>query len=351
MGLVFTSEGLDRALKDLAKDRLLYGPKCFEGESEYSDQDSIRYGPWRGVGDMVLDLKSNFSFKEIIMPISETLFYFTEEEFKEADPYNKKEAYVFLRSCDLHALKRLDAIYLDQGQGPDYFYKRLRDKVRFILIGCQEAFENCFCVDMGTNKSEDYMASLDEREGSYYMDIKDPDLEARLRPYAEKEEEVSPAYVTQTHKEVRVPEEVDPIYISKKEDLWEEYDSRCIACGRCNFTCPTCTCFSMQDIFYRDNAKAGERRRVWASCMVDGYTDVAGGGHYRAQNGQRMRFKALHKIHDFKERHGFNMCTGCGRCDDACPEYISFSHTINKVAGAMEEKLEDDEEVLANASK
>ena len=44
----------------------------------------------------------------------------------------------------------------------------------------------------------------------------------------------------------------------------------------CNFVCPTCTCFTMQDIFYKDNPKAGERRRVWASCQVDGYSDIAG---------------------------------------------------------------------------
>ena len=31
------------------------------------------------------------------------------------------------------------------------------------------------------------------------------------------------------------------------------------------------------------------------------------------------------------------MCTGCGRCDDACPEYISFSNCINKLNKAMEE--------------
>ena len=39
----------------------------------------------------------------------------------------------------------------------------------------------------------------------------------------------------------------------------------CIACGRCNFVCPTCTCFIMQDIAYKENGRAGERRRVWAS--------------------------------------------------------------------------------------
>ncbi|MCC8177608.1 MAG: 4Fe-4S dicluster domain-containing protein [Cloacibacillus sp.] len=78
-----------------------------------------------------------------------------------------------------------------------------------------------------------------------------------------------------------------------------------------------------------------------ASCMADGFTDVAGGGSYRKKSGERMRFKTLHKIYDFKERFGYQMCVGCERCDDACPEYISFSHCINRLAEAIKEVEKD----------
>ena len=122
-----------------------------------------------------------------------------------------------------------------------------------------------------------------------------------------------------------------------KAPLWDEYNARCIGCGRCNFVCPTCTCYTMQDVYYTDNGKVGERRRVGASCMVDGYTNVAGGGQYRRNKGERMRFKVLHKIVDFRKRFGYDMCVGCGRCDDVCPEYISYSNIINKVNAACEE--------------
>ena len=84
----------------------------------------------------------------------------------------------------------------------------------------------------------------------------------------------------------------------------------------------------MQDLFYTENGKAGERRRVWSSCMVDGFTDVAGGS-YRKQQGERMRFKVLHKVLDFRQRFGYDMCVGCGRCDAVCPEYISFAEAVN----------------------
>jgi anaerobic sulfite reductase subunit A len=33
------------------------------------------------------------------------------------------------------------------------------------------------------------------------------------------------------------------------------------------------------------------------------------------------------------------MCVGCGRCDDICPEYISFSNIINKVNAAVKKEV------------
>ena len=147
-----------------------------------------------------------------------------------------------------------------------------------------------------------------------------------------------PSHVTQNDITVTIPSNLTTEV--SNSTMWNEYDNRCINCGRCNFVCPTCTSFTMQDLYYSENGKVGERRRVWASCMVDGFTDVAGGGSYRQKNGQRMRFKVLHKVLDYKQRNGYHMCVGCGRCDDICPEYISFSNCINKLQNAMTEVTE-----------
>ena len=207
--------------------------------------------------------------------------------------------------------------------------------MKFVLMGCKNAFENCFCVDMQTNRIETYDASLEKKGDFYEMDNRFADWETVLERNGMSRRVVVPSYVTETNVHVSIPQGLS-LDVSRSK-IWDEYDSRCINCGRCNFVCPTCTCFSMQDIFYTDNGKIGERRRVAASCMVDGYTDVAGGGAYRQKNGQRMRFRVLHKVYDFKKRFGFHMCTGCGRCDDVCPEYISFSDCINKLGIAVKE--------------
>ena len=337
MGYKLSSSGMNSVLSELSREYRIFAPKSFEGMGHFSDTDLIRYGEIKSIDEIVLDKKSQFSFKEIVFPVSETLFYFTENQVKSAEEEQKKTI-VFLRSCDLHSLRRLDDTYLSNGP-EDFYYKRLRDKVKFALIGCRESFENCFCVDMETSKSENYSFSLDMRDGDYHVDCRESEWAEIFKVCSSEEIEVIPDYVTENKVRVSIPENLG-IEVSKSS-MWDEYDSRCIDCGRCNFVCPTCTCFTMQDIFYTDNGKVGERRRVWASCMVDGFTDVAGGGSYRQKNGQRMRFKVLHKVLDYKQRNGYHMCTGCGRCDDVCPEYISFSNTINKLEAAMKEVTGD----------
>ena len=343
MTFKLTKDELNAALENLKKDATLYGPKLMPGQGAYSDTDMVRYGPVESIDEVVFDRKSDYSFKEIFLPITETMFYFTEQSIA-APEIDDRKTIVFLRSCDLEAVKRLDDIYLNNGPA-DFFYKRLRAKVKFWLIPCVESFANCFCLSMGTGTSSDYDASLEPLpDGTFAVNNHCPEWAIFFPVIDQALPDTTPSFPSNN------PVKVDPGRLDKLSmswaaqlPLWDEYDQRCINCGRCNFVCPTCTCFTAQDIFHQDNPKVGERRRVWASCMVDGFTDMAGGHFFRPKNGQRIRFKALHKMHDFNKRFGRHMCVGCGRCDDICPEYISFSHTINKLAAALEGENKNDQ--------
>lgn len=338
MGFQIRKEEFESMIQAWEKEYVIYAPKLFQGGGSFSDTDCVRYDIIHSMDEIVFDRKSQYSFKEVLVPISQTLFYFTEDTVKETEA-PKKGAIVFLRSCDLHAVKRLDEIYLQNGK-EDYYYKRLREYIKFVLIGCTSSFETCFCVDMGTNQSANYDLSINKREDTYFWDCKNTEWNHVILELCNQNQEIDvvPDYVTENKIRVNIPENLNQQVACS--NMWDEYDSRCINCGRCNFVCPTCTCFTMQDLFYTENGKVGERRRVWASCMVDGFTDVAGGGSYRQKNGQRMRFKVLHKVLDYKQRNGYHMCVGCGRCDDICPEYISFSNCINKLEDTMKEVIE-----------
>ena len=326
MGYNLSKEKADKIFQSWAEKYDVFAPVLMEGEGCFSDTDIIRYGKVKNLDDIEWKKKSDYSFKEILLKINETLFYFTEDQTT-VPKGPEKDILIFLRSCDLHAVKRLDEIYLKNGF-EDFYYARVRERAKFILMGCETTCASGFCVSMGTNKADNYDAYVKVDEDAVYMDLKWEELFNGLKDA--EEVEVVPDFVTENIEKVTLPKNLSNESFTK--EIWKEYGARCIACGRCNFVCPTCTCFTMQDIFYKDNEKVGERRRVWASCQIDGYTEMAGGHGYRKSQGDRMRFKVMHKIYDYEKRFGYPMCVGCGRCDDVCPEYISYSNCVNRLA-------------------
>ena len=333
MGFKIRTKDLNDVFENLSKSYKIMAPTVIEGAGRSSETDVVRYDVVKKVEDIEFNKKSDYSYKEALIPITETILFFNQDEYKVPD-YKEKPQIIFLRSCDLHAVKRLDDIYLRNGF-EDPYYKRIRDNVKFVLMGCENSFDSCYCVDMGTNKSENYDAYLKVTDEYAYLDIKDEELNGYFNDIPKKEEEIKPDFVLENKVSVNIPENLN-INIFKSK-MWDEYSERCIPCGRCTFVCPTCTCNSMQDIYYSDNENVGERRRVWASCQVPGYTTMAGGHEFRKSNGEKMRFKIMHKVYDYKKRWGYHMCVGCGRCDDICPEYISVSGCINKLQDAMDE--------------
>lgn len=325
MGWQMTKAQADTLFSKWTERYDVFAPVLMRGDGCFSDTDVVRYGQVTSLDQIVWDRKSDYSFKEALLAINETLFYYTEDETT-VPKGPARERLIFLRACDLHAVKRLDEIYLKNGF-EDFYYARVREKTKFILMGCETSCDAGFCVSMGTNQAENYDAYLHVKGDTVWLDVKCDGLQTEP---ASTECEVTPAFVTENKEKVMLPKKLSNE--SFQLDIWKEYGSRCIGCGRCNFVCPTCTCFTMQDIFYKDNPKVGERRRVWASCQVDGYTEIAGGIDFRKAQSDRMRFKVMHKIYDYEKRFGYPMCVGCGRCDDVCPEYISYSTLVNRLA-------------------
>ena len=326
MGYQLSKERANEIFHQWSEKYNIFAPVLKEGEGCFSDTDIIRYGKVSCLDEIEWNKKSDYSFKEILLAINETLFYFTEDQTI-VPKGSEKDILIFLRSCDLHAVKRLDEIYLKNGF-EDFYYARVRERAKFVLMGCESTCQSGFCVSMGTNKSDNYDAYIKVTGDVVTMDLKWDELAVSVE--GETAAEVTPDYVTENIEKVTLPKNLSNESYTK--EIWKEYGDRCIKCGRCNFVCPTCTCFTMQDIFYKDNAKVGERRRVWASCQIDGYTDMAGGHGFRKSQGDRMRFKVMHKIYDYEKRFGYPMCVGCGRCDDVCPEYISYSNCVNRLA-------------------
>lgn len=325
---------IDYAKMDIILDSLkekynVYGPVKTRSKG-------IVYGKVKSASDIVYDEKTTSSPKEVIYPVVQKLLYFTADECVETKLDDDKGILLFARPCDINGLERLDLIFNENGNAPDFYYARLREKLKVVMIECRESFENCFCCSMATNKTDNYSMAVKFDENGLLASVKDDEL----RPYFKGKEaaDYTPSFVEENQIKVEVPKNIteDMLEDIYALDLWKEYNENCMSCGRCNARCISCSCFDTIDITYNETSKDGERRRVWSSCMLEDFSTMAGGHGVRSSAGDRMRFKTMHKIYDFDKRFGKgNMCVGCGRCSDSCSKDISFSDTINKLSLAL----------------
>ncbi|MDU5209321.1 MAG: anaerobic sulfite reductase subunit AsrA [Clostridium sp.] len=341
MGYNLSFQEVNALFEDLKKEYKIYAPKRFKKQGRYSDTDIIKYDEVSTVEEIEFKEKSHYPVKEVITPITQTLYYFTEDEFRESSIGHNKKILIFARPCDINAQRRQDMIYLHNGNFEDTFYKRIRERVKFICIECVDGFDTCFCVSMNSNKTDDYSLAVRFNESSLLFDVKDKEFSKFFNN--KKEEEFELKFIEENEAKVTIPEINDKEILIKLKNhpMWNEYNKRCLGCGSCTIACSTCSCYTTRDIVYDSLGKIGERRRVQASCHIDGFDEMAGGHNFRTTKADKMRYKVLHKIHDYKAQFGDeHMCVGCGRCTDRCPEHISITATINKVNNAVNEIME-----------
>ena len=338
MGYNLSFQEVNTLFEDLKKEYKIYAPKRFKKQGRYSDTDIIKYDEVSTVEEIEFKEKSHYPVKEVITPITQTLYYFTEDEFRESSIGHNKKILIFARPCDINAQRRQDMIYLHNGNFEDTFYKRIRERVKFICIECVDGFDTCFCVSMNSNKTDDYSLAVRFNESSLLFDVKDEEFSKFFSDKTEEEFELK--FIEENEAKVTIPEINDKEVLIKLKNhpMWNEYNKRCLGCGSCTIACSTCSCYTTRDIVYDSLGKIGERRRVQASCHIDGFDEMAGGHNFRTTKADKMRYKVLH---DYKAQFGDeHMCVGCGRCTDRCPEHISITATINKVNNAVNEIME-----------
>lgn len=342
MGYKLTFNEVSELFNKLIEEYRIFAPKRFEKQGRYSNTDIIKYSEVTKVEEIVFDEKSTYPAKEVITPISQTLYYFTEDEIKESSYGDKRKILIFGRPCDINAQERQDKIYLHNGNFQDDFYKKVRSRVKFVCIECTEGFDTCFCVSMNSNKTDNYEMAVRVVDDGLLFNIKDVEFEKYFT--TNNKADFNLESIQKNKVDVRIPtiDSTEVVEELKNHPMWNEFNGRCIECGSCTISCSTCSCYTTRDIIYDAEGNIGERRRVQASCHIDGFDEMAGGHKFRKTAGDKMRYKVLHKIHDYKEKFGDNhMCVGCGRCTDRCPQHISMTATINKVADAVDEIVKE----------
>lgn len=301
--------------------------------------DLIRYGEITSLDQIVHNEKSHFSPKEVFYPVSQTMFYFQGNNCTEKEADCDKDIILFARPCDINAIRRLDNIFLNNGQS-DVYYSRMREKLHIFMLECRTGFDNCFCVSMGSNLADAYSAAFRIDDICALVEVRD---ETFLSYFADEVPiDFAPEFVKKNKRAARLPR-IDREKMNEicKLEYWDQFDEKCIGCGGCNTVCPTCSCFDTVDVIYDETSMDGERRRVWSSCMLQDFTRTAGGGMARKTPGANMRFKVLHKVFDYNYRFGGkeHMCVGCGRCIDRCPKEIDYLSTVNGLTDLLEKEV------------
>ncbi len=338
MAYRLTRSDVDMLLESLSATYDVYAPKRFPKQGRYSETDFVRYDRVHHFDEIVWDQKSDFPAKEVINPIQETIFHFTEDEYTESKG-PKRPILIFARPCDINAQVIQADIFRMNGGFPDYYYMRVREQVKFILMDCHGGDDTCFCLSMGTNRTDDYAIAVKFDEEGLFAEVKDEVFHPYFESFAPSD--FTPAFVEEGQElSVEIPDLTDPevLLALKHHPMWDEYNKRCISCGACTVACSTCTCFRSRDVIWGENPEVGERRRVYQSCQVPGYDTMAGQREMRPDAASRMRYKVLHKFHAHKARFKtHHMCVGCGRCIHRCPEFISIVETMKKVNRAVAE--------------
>jgi anaerobic sulfite reductase subunit A len=183
MGYVIEQKQLDLLLQSWQSEYLIFAPKRFTGGGRFSDTDMHPLRRNNRADEIVFDEKSQYSFKEALVPVSETLFFFTEDQTREAKP-GRKEQSSFMRSCDINALRSGWMKCICTTGLPTTTTARLRDNIKIVLMGCSHSFESCFCVSMGTSQTDNYDMSIDRlADGSFAVDCKDTGISELLRDW------------------------------------------------------------------------------------------------------------------------------------------------------------------------
>ncbi|HCP60485.1 MAG TPA: hypothetical protein DIT43_02830 [Dehalococcoidia bacterium] len=286
--------------------------------------------------------------KEYLFPQREELLTFTvkgKEIRVEAHPDKVKRVIWGIRPCDLAGIKTLDTIFLSNYI--DNYYQARRENTILMGLNCNEPCSSGFCSPLGTGPfAKDSFDLLFTDLGNRFLietgseagrelvaSSADLFAEARDADKAELrklEEKCKRAF------ESPLPSTVDLATVSNKlsgawgDALWTEESETCILCGGCNFICPTCHCFNIEDI-PAEQQGVSTRVRYWDSCQLGGFTQMAAENTRRTQ-AERLRQRVFHKLVYIPDKYnGAVGCTGCGRCIEVCPGEISITNILGRV--------------------
>jgi ferredoxin len=294
----------------------------------------VQYAWLRRTDDLRLDgfIRPANSIKEFVFPRHEKLYGYRIQdqqiELYDVDSSAAEQLIIAARPCDAASLPILDPLF--NWDYRDELYNRHRAQTTIVTLACREHDDHCFCTSVGCGPA-------DERgSDAMLFDLGDGDFEVRL--LTDKGRRLFEGRTTSADRTgtagpgpaATIDLEAVRRFIQGGFDspVWAAQTLRCLGCGACAFTCPTCHCF---DIVDEGNAAGGSRVRNWDACQFGLFTLHASGHNPRTVQGQRQRQRITHKFEIYPEKFGEILCTGCGNCTRNCPVALGVRPVLQAI--------------------
>jgi ferredoxin len=300
--------------------------------------DLVLYRPIQASAQLLLDgfIHPQNSIKEFFLPRHEPIYTYRFKgkkiELGDIEPPGTPRLILAARPCDAAMLPILDRVFNWDYQ--DKFYNRRREAATVVALACTAFDDNCFCTSVGITPSSERGADallLPLGDGSY-----------EVRCLTDKGTALFAGQTTpgtQTGTATPGPEkrfDLDAIRTflqgHYEDPAWQEIALRCLGCGACAYTCPTCHCF---DIVDEGTGAGGARVKNWDCCQFGQFTLHASGHNPRTAQAHRQRQRTLHKFSIYPEKFGENLCTGCGNCTRNCPVSLGILTAMDRLGRSL----------------
>jgi len=281
------------------------------------------------------------SWKKYLFPASSRLG--AADQADQPDPA-ERFAFIGVRACELNAIAIQDRVFTG-GRHADPEYAGNREGAFIVAVNCGQAGRTCFCASMsaGPRASAGFDLALTELLDSaghrFLVETGTPRgaevlADAGVVPARPGDIAAADEIVERTTaamgRSMPAIDLRDLLYDNQEHPRWDDVASRCLACGNCTMVCPTCFCFSVEEVGELTGDDA-QRRRFWDSCFTLDHSYIHG-GPVRASNRSRYRQWMTHKLATWHDQFGTSGCVGCGRCITWCPVGIDITEEVGAIA-------------------